>query len=54
MKGAPGDHVLLQAPTRSERLEIVDVEYIPIAMAPFREPPGAESSRTAKTGASRD
>jgi transcription elongation factor GreB len=43
MKASPGDRVLLRAPTKTEQLEILDVEYVPIPMAPFREPPGAES-----------
>jgi transcription elongation factor GreB len=44
MKSAPGDRVVLRAPTKTDRLEILDVEYAPIAMAPFREPAGAEAS----------
>ena len=44
MKAAPGDRVVVRAPTKSEHLEIVDVEYAPIPMAPFREPPGAEAA----------
>ncbi len=44
MKASPGDRVVLQAPTRTEHLEIVDVEYVPLPMEPFREPPGAESA----------
>ena len=43
MKSTPGDRVVLHAPTRTEHLEIIDVEYVPIPMDPFREPPGAES-----------
>ena len=43
MKSKPGDRVVLRAPTKSETLEILDVEYAPIPMDPFREPPGAES-----------
>jgi transcription elongation factor GreB len=46
MKSSPGDRVVLHAPTQSERLEILDVEYVPIPMDPFREPPGAEARRT--------
>jgi transcription elongation factor GreB len=45
MKAGPGDRVVLRAPTRTETLEIVDVEYTPIPMEPFREPPGAEAAR---------
>ena len=44
MKAAPGDRVVVRAPTKSEPLEIVDVEYAPIPMAPFDEPPGAEAA----------
>jgi transcription elongation factor GreB len=44
MKAAPGDRVVLHAPKRTERLEIVDVEYLSIPMDPFREPSGAESA----------
>jgi transcription elongation factor GreB len=44
MKATPGDRVVLHAPNRTERLEIVDVEYAPIPMDPFREPSGAESA----------
>lgn len=44
MKSKPGDRVVLRAPGKTERLEIVDVEYVPIPMEPFREPPGAESA----------
>lgn len=44
MKGAPGDRVVVRAPTTSQQVEIVDVEYVPIPMDPFREPPGAEAA----------
>ena len=44
MKAAVGDRVVLRAPTKTEELEIVDVDYVPIAMEPFQEPPGAESA----------
>jgi transcription elongation factor GreB len=43
MKASPGDRVQLSAPGKTEHLEIVDVEYAPIPMEPFREPLGAES-----------
>jgi transcription elongation factor GreB len=43
MKASPGDRVQLSAPGKTEHLEIVDVEYAPIPMDPFREPLGAES-----------
>ena len=44
MKSSPGDRVILRAPKKTEPIEIVDVEYAPIPMEPFREPPGAESA----------
>ena len=44
MKASPGDHVELRAPAKTEHLEIIDVEYAPIPMDPFREPPGAQST----------
>jgi transcription elongation factor GreB len=44
MKAAPGDHVVVHAPKKIEQIEILDVEYTPIPMDPFREPPGAEAA----------
>ena len=44
MQSSPGDRVVLWAPTKTEPLEILEVEYAPIPMEPFREPPGAESA----------
>jgi len=44
MKASPGDRVELRAPAKTERLEIINVEYAPIPMDPFREPLGAEST----------
>ena len=44
MKARPGDRVDLRAPAKTEHLEIIDVEYAPIPMDPFREPPGAQST----------
>ncbi len=44
MKSSAGDHVTLHAPTKTERLEILDVEYVAIPMDPFCEPPGAEAA----------
>ena len=35
MKSGPGDRVVLHAPTKTEVLEILDVEYVPIPMDPF-------------------
>ena len=43
-KAGPGDRVVLRAPTKTEPLEILDVEYVPIPMDPFRQPPGAEAA----------
>jgi hypothetical protein len=34
----------LRAPAKTEHLEIIDVEYAPIPMDPFREPLGAQST----------
>lgn len=44
MKKGPGDRVVLRAPGGTEQLEILDVRYEHIPVAPFRIPPGAESS----------
>lgn len=44
MKSAEGDVVLLRAPKKVERLEIIEVRYEHVDVAPFREPPGAESA----------
>ena len=44
MKSTPGDRVVVQAPRKVEHVEIVDVDYAPIPMDPFREPPGAEAA----------
>jgi transcription elongation factor GreB len=43
MKARPGDRVVLRAPKKTESLEILDVEYAPLPMDPFRDPPGAEA-----------
>ena len=44
MKAGPGDTVVLHAPGGTEHLEILEVRYERIAVAPFREPPGAEAT----------
>jgi transcription elongation factor GreB len=44
MKAGPGDTVILRAPGMTEPLEILDVRYGRIDVAPFLEPPGAESA----------
>jgi transcription elongation factor GreB len=46
MKFGPGDRVVLRAPGGTERLEILEVRYERIPMAPFTPPPGAESAAT--------
>ncbi len=43
MKASVGDEVKLSAPGKTELLEIVDVEYVAIAMEAFREPLGAQA-----------
>src|SRR5246127_3529963 len=48
MKASPGDRVDLRAPAKTEHLEIIDVEYAPIPMDPFREPLGAQSTPKVK------
>ena len=50
MKSGPGDRVVLRAPAKTEHLEILDVEYAPVPMEPFREPPGAEAAPTSIKG----
>ena len=45
MKSSAGHRVTLHAPTKTEHLEILDVEYVAIPMESFREPPGAEAAR---------
>ena len=44
MKSTPGDSVVVRAPTKSEHVEVIDVEYLTIPMDPFTEPPGAEAT----------
>jgi len=44
LKSAEGDSVVLQAPGGTEYLEVLEVRYERIAVEPFREPPGSESS----------
>jgi transcription elongation factor GreB len=48
MKASVGDEVDLRAPGKTEHLEIISVEYAPIPMDPFREPPGAQSTPKAE------
>lgn len=42
MKANPGDRVDLRAPAKTECLEIINVEYAPLPIDPFREPLGAQ------------
>jgi transcription elongation factor GreB len=48
MKAAAGDRVVLQAPSGTEYLTVLQVRYERIPVEPFREPPGAESSAKAR------
>jgi transcription elongation factor GreB len=50
---SPGDRVVLRAPKGTEHLVIVEVEYRPIPIDPFREPAGAESAPGSSGGARR-
>src|SRR5215831_19435315 len=45
MKSAAGDRVVLQAPSGTEYLTVMEVRYERISVEPFCEPPGAEASR---------
>ncbi len=44
MKSTAGDRVVLQAPSGTEYLTVLEVCYERTSVEPFREPPGAESS----------
>ncbi len=44
MKHGPGDSVVLHAPGSTQYLQILDVRYKQIPIAPFSAPPGAEST----------
>ncbi len=44
MKSAAGDCVVLQAPSGTAYLTVLEVCYKRISVEPFREPPGAEAS----------
>ena len=48
MKASARDRVALHAPAKTEHIEIILVEYTPIPMDPFREPPGAQSTPKAE------
>ncbi len=51
MKAGPGDQVVLRAPSGTEKLDILEVRYERISVAPFRIPPGAESAPKARPDA---
>ncbi len=44
MKAEEGDRVVLEAPGGETHLTVLEVSYERIAVEPFREPPGAQSS----------
>ena len=44
MKSGEGDIAVLRAPAGTQRLRIVEVSYDHVPVAPFKEPPGAESA----------
>jgi transcription elongation factor GreB len=48
MKSGPNDSVVLHAPGRTERLQILEVRYEHVPVEPFTEPPGAESAPPAR------
>jgi transcription elongation factor GreB len=48
MKSGPGDTVVLRAPGSTQHLRILDVSYERIPVAPFSEPPGAESAPSSR------
>ena len=45
MKAGPGDRVVLHAPGGTDRLQILEVRYGRIPVAPFTEPLGAEAAK---------
>jgi len=47
-KSRPGDSVILRAPGGAEELEVLDVRYERIPIAPFAEPPGAQATAKAR------
>jgi transcription elongation factor GreB len=48
MKSTAGDSVILEAPSGTEYLTVLEVSYERISVEPFREPPGSESSAKRK------
>jgi len=49
MRSAAGDSVILQAPSGTEHLTVLEVRYQRISVEPFREPPGSEESATGRS-----
>src|SRR4051812_23885680 len=49
MKSAPGDSVVLNAPGGTEPLEILEVRYERVPVAPFTVPPGSETGSIPRT-----
>jgi len=49
LKSAAGDSAVLQAPGGTEYLDVLEVRYERIAVEPFREPLGSESSSKASS-----
>lgn len=52
MKAGVGDTVILRAPGGTEELEILEVRYEAIPVAPFSPPPGAQASGSRSQGGS--
>jgi transcription elongation factor GreB len=44
LKSGPGDSVVLRAPGGTEQLDVLEVHYQRIPVAPFSPPPGAEAA----------
>jgi transcription elongation factor GreB len=44
LKSGPGDRVLLHAPGGTQQLQVLDVRYERIQVAPFSAPAGAEAA----------
>ena len=54
MKSTAGDRVVLQAPSGTQYLTVLEVCYQRISVEPFREPPGSEASLRASRRPSRN
>ncbi len=44
MSRGPGDSAVLHAPGNTQQLQVLEVRYERIPIAPFKEPPGAEAA----------